>query len=42
MEVHGTSLAPIEEFNFEVEGPETWQVVTGKDSSWVSSNAQAT
>ena len=30
------------DLNFEVEGPDTYQLVTGKDSSLVSSNAQAT
>ena len=33
LEVQSTSLAPIDELNFEVEGPDTWQLVTGKDSS---------
>ena len=28
--------------NFEVEGSDTWQMVTCKDLCWVSSNAQAT
>ena len=27
--------------NFEVEGPNTWQLVTGNDPSQLSSNAQA-
>ena len=40
LEVQSSSLAPKDEF--EVEGPDTWQLVTGKDPSWVSSNAQAT
>ena len=28
--------------NFAVEGPNIWQLVIGKDPTWVSSNGQAT
>ena len=39
LEVWRTFLAPKMNFNLEIEGPHTWQLVTGKDPSWVSSNA---
>ena len=35
------SLAPVDEFNFEIRGCDTWHLVTGKNSTWMSSNAQA-
>ena len=32
LEVQNTSLAPKMNLNFEVEGPDTWQMVIGKDA----------
>ena len=37
--MQSTSLTPKDELNFEVEASDTWQLVTVKNLSWVSSNA---
>ena len=33
LEVQSTSLAPMDDFELEVQGPDTQQLVTGKDPS---------
>ena len=42
LEMWSISLAPKMNSNYEVDGPDPWQLVAGKKLIWVSSNAQVT